>query len=840
VMFSDCLKEYAERKFEDRKAEYERILPELERGFSGCTEDERLLMQFFYGTMPLSDAGEYDFETFLGFVRHGLMLRRKVEWCRTLPEDIFVKQVLYYRINSEKIENCRPFFYEKIRERIRGMSMEQAVLEINYWAAEHVSYRASDERTLSPMTVYRSGDGRCGEESAFLVSVLRAAGIPSRQVYVPVWAHCDDNHAWVEVRLADGWHYLGACEPEEVLDRGWFDGAASRAMLIHAREFSDFSLTAEQTLQAAEKSGESLGRENGVCFINRTAAYAETSELSVCILDDRDQKVPDAEVRFSIVNYAAYSTLAVLHTGKDGTVRLRIGRGTVQISAHSHGYYAEQQIDIRRDTEAVLRLLKSVPETEAVPAWKPLYFKAPAEKILHAQNPTEEQKRIQQRRMGECAALREAYLRKQSPAEREYDDFHRMVMDTLSEKDRKDVTEEIFTDAECAANEGYPDELFKAYVLSQRIGKEELTPFRREIRGCFTEEQLAAFRNDPEKIADYLRKNISYDPDADYPTLVSSPGAVLRLRWGSEASRSILLIAIARTLQLPARLDPVDGEAEYYDRSAGNFRKFNGMTDSVSGRKANGTAREQTGKLKLQAADEKLRCGQNWTISSWDSEDGVFRTLPMADESLGDRPLSLPQGIYRILTSSREPGGNQHVERLTFMLKAGGIISVPIRMDTLHTGDRIVHYRIDDFPVTTPVGKETGFLSRLADRTLAVFLDPGKEPSEHVLNEILEAAGRRQTGMPEVILLIRDAEQAGSKSIKEAAGLPGVKILIVQDDMQSSRIARKLYVDPDKLPLLMLLDGADGNCIYGSSGYNVGSVALALEIADIVSIDRKG
>jgi hypothetical protein len=82
------------------------------------------------------------------------------------------------------------------------------------------------------------------------------------------------------------------------------------------------------------------------------------------------------------------------------------------------------------------------------------------------------------------------------------------------------------------------------------------------------------------------------------------------------------------------------------------------------------------------------------------------------------------------------------VERLTFMLKAGGIISVPIRMDTLHTGDRIVHYRIDDFPVTTPVGKETGFLSRLADRTLAVFLDPGKEPSEHVLNEILEAAGR--------------------------------------------------------------------------------------------------
>ena len=71
---------------------------------------------------------------------------------------------MYDRVNSEKIEDCREFFYRQLRERIEGMSVEEAVLEVNYWCAEAASYEASDNRTSSPMTVYRSGRGRCGEE----------------------------------------------------------------------------------------------------------------------------------------------------------------------------------------------------------------------------------------------------------------------------------------------------------------------------------------------------------------------------------------------------------------------------------------------------------------------------------------------------------------------------------------------------------------------------------------------------------------------------------------------------------------------------------------------------
>ena len=60
------------------------------------------------------------------------------------------------------------------------------------------------------------------------VAALRSVGIPARQVYTPRWAHTDDNHAWVEAWVNGKWYFLGACEPEPVLNLGWFNGPAYR------------------------------------------------------------------------------------------------------------------------------------------------------------------------------------------------------------------------------------------------------------------------------------------------------------------------------------------------------------------------------------------------------------------------------------------------------------------------------------------------------------------------------------------------------------------------------------------------------------------------------------
>ena len=105
----------------------------------------------------------------------------------------------------------------------------------------------------SALAVLRAGFGRCGEESMFAVNVLRACGFAARQVYVPRWAHCDDNHAWVEVRCGGAWHFLGACEPEAVLDRGWFNSAAGRAAASASRSRVRISSAARAMWSIATK-----------------------------------------------------------------------------------------------------------------------------------------------------------------------------------------------------------------------------------------------------------------------------------------------------------------------------------------------------------------------------------------------------------------------------------------------------------------------------------------------------------------------------------------------------------------------------------------------------------
>lgn len=89
-------------------------------------------------------------------------------------------------------------FYEELKDRVKGLSLYDAVLEVNHWCHEKVIYTPSDARTSSPLASVKTAYGRCGEESTFTVAALRSVGIPARQVYTPRWAHTDDNHAWVE------------------------------------------------------------------------------------------------------------------------------------------------------------------------------------------------------------------------------------------------------------------------------------------------------------------------------------------------------------------------------------------------------------------------------------------------------------------------------------------------------------------------------------------------------------------------------------------------------------------------------------------------------------------
>ncbi len=59
--------------------------------------------------------------------------------------------------------------------------------------------------------------------------------------------------------------------------------------------------------------------------------------------------------------------------------------------------------------------------------------------------------------------------------------------------------------------------------------------------------------------------------------------------------------------------------------------------------------------------------------------------------------------------------------------------------------------------------------------------------------------------------------------------IPGIQIWYGDFDELVEPLARRMYVDPDKLPLLIVTDPGM-TAIYVCSGYNVGSVGLMLEL----------
>ena len=292
----------------------------------------RRAMAFLRRCLPASDLDCYPFGLFLQFADHALSLRERAPWCGALEEEIFLHYVLFPRVNDEDLSFHRALFFDALWPRVRDLpAPEERVLAVNRWCHENASYQLQDDRTASPLTVFRCGSGRCGEQSAFLVSALRSVGIPARQVYAPRWSHCDDNHAWVEA-LCDGrWRFLGACEPEPVLDRGWFNTAAARAMLVHSRLFGE---------GRSPLHGPAVGGDGAVSYYNQTARYAPTRPYTFQALLG-DAPAPGARFRLQILNESGYHTIASLTAGEDGRAQAELGLGDLHVLASLDGLLAE-------------------------------------------------------------------------------------------------------------------------------------------------------------------------------------------------------------------------------------------------------------------------------------------------------------------------------------------------------------------------------------------------------------------------------------------------------------------------------------------------------------------
>ena len=123
--------------------------------------------------------------------------------------------------------------------------------------------------------------------------------------------------------------------------------------------------------------------------------------------------------------------------------------------------------------------------------------------------------------------------------------------------------------------------------------------------------------------------------------------------------------------------------------------------------------------------------------------------------------------------------------------------------------------------------KSLGEQSRGA-KNICIWLEEGKEPTEHILNELLENSQKVSRFQEKIFLLKRSPVKEGGTLEKVMKALPGIGLWDAGCWEDSVQVAQLMEVEKNKYPLAVARD-EEGYGLYATAGYNVGAVQLLIE-----------
>ncbi len=801
---------------------------------------EREALTFLYAYMPLTDIAGQSGDYFLENVNYSLRAKAEMPWGASIPEREFRHFVLPLRVNNENLDSCRKVFYEELKPRIQHLSLYDAVLEVNHWCHEKVNYRPSDARTSSPLASIKTAYGRCGEESTFLVAALRAVGIPARQVYTPRWAHTDSNHAWVEAWVDGKWYFLGACEPEPVLNLGWFNAPASRGMLMHTKVFGRYHGPEEVMLRTPRYTE-----------INVIDNYAPTAKAEVVVVDESGAPVCNAKVEFKVYNYAEFCTVATKQTDANGKTSLTAGKGDMLVWASKDGRFGYAKISFGTDEKITLKLDKNSGETYSVDI-----DITPPDEGVNLPEVTACQRAENDRRFAAEDSIRNAYVATFPNAKNisafaqkyGYDEKiiipiieasrgnYQTLMDFLaeisdeekcvaisilqdiSEKDLRDVSLAVLRD-----NLASPvSKGLEQYVRNPRVANEMLVPYKAFFKSAITPETAQAWRDDPMRLVQWTRDSIRIDDDCNLGGAPITPIGVWLSRVADSHSRDIFFVAIARSLGIPARIDGVTGKVQLMQNAGAIDVNFGEKMQSVA------TTGTLVADYKPQPTLNDPKYYNHFTISkitpegrlqllSYDKGDESWRTLL-------SKGLLLDAGNYVLTTGARLAKGGVLARNAFFNIEAGKTTNIDLIMRESSEEVQVIgNFDSETTFQPTDSKTKTSVLSTTGRGYFVIgVLNVGSEPTNHALRDIAALAEDFEAWGRKIILLFPSEEQYKKFNPNEFGILPSTICYGIDTDVIQQQIATNMELkNHSSLPLFIIGDTFN-RVVFCSQGYTIG------------------
>ena len=292
----------------------------------------------------------------------------------------------------------------------------------------------------------------------------------------------------------------------------------------------------------------------------------------------------------------------------------------------------------------------------------------------------------------------------------------------------------------------------------------------------------------------------------------------------------MFFVDLARTLGIEARRDFVTGKVQYKgDDGAWNDVNFDAEVQKTA----------PQGTLNLHYVNEGTVENPgyytNFTISkivngrpqlyefNWGEVDmGGGQSF----EQIFGRGLSMDEGTYMLVSGNRLSDGSVPVSVLFFDIREGETTDATMRIRTSEEGAPVIgsfdtesKYLLD--------GQEVSVVSQTGRGFFAVgILDVGKEPTNHVLNDLSRAAAELEAWGRPILLLCTSEEQAARLQEEIKAGrygkLPSTVVFgIDASGSVRGQIEANLDSKPGRLPLVVIADTFN-KVYYLSQGYTIG------------------
>ncbi len=840
------------------------------------TDYEREAMKFLYAYMPIADITDQTADFYLKNIRTSEEAKSAMPWGKDVPELLYRHFVLPVRVNNEHLDSARMVFYGELKDRVQNLSMKDAVLEVNHWCHEKAIYTPSDARTSSPLATVKTAYGRCGEESTLLVAALRSVGIPARQVYTPRWAHTDDNHAWVEAWADGKWYFLGACEPEPVLNLAWFNAPTSRGMLMHTKVFGRYN-GKEEVMSETPTYTE----------INVIENYAPTATAKVRVLDEAGQPVAGALVEFKLYNYAEFYSIAKKTTDKDGFCSLTAGQGDMLAWASKEGKFGFHKLSFAKDKELSITLDKDEHSTFDLE----LDIIPPSESA-NMPEVSKEAREENNRRLAEEDSIRNAYVSTfmtEEQAEQEaisiIKRLHKAllnemdvevggvdikkianqetiskvakyliasrgnhkavkefliklgdkgfllgsgleVLEDLTEKDLRDFNPDILTN-QALYTQFVIGDFCHPILVKNRIYREELTAYKKFFNENMDKETFNELSN-PDKLIKFCLDSLTLNEEINGRGIYISPEGVWRARVTDKSSRKIFFVAVARSVGIPAWLDPMTNEVQYYADGKVHWLFFE---EAETSEIASGLIKAT---FKPTAINDNPKYYNHFTISKL--ENGRLQLMNFDYDTTTWANLlkdgcELPVGKYVLTTGTRLASGGVLAKISTFEVKANKATSIQLVMRESKDKVQVIG-SFNAESLFTDLGSTCNLADGSCRRSLLSacgrgyyvigILDTKQEPTNHALRDIARLKADLEKWGRKMVLLFPNEEEAKKFDTKAYGDLPNTIIYGIDSNGIEEQIRQNMKLKHKELLPIFIIADTFNRVVFVSQGYTIG------------------